>query len=318
MRKALVVGIDFYEQAHVSNLNGCVNDSYNIKSLLERHADGSLNFDVKHEVGISLKNTISKGELKDLVNELFKDDNDIALFYFSGHGYIENIGGYLITSDCIRGDDGLSLSELLSIANNSPAKNKIIILDSCHSGYVGKTSFSESAIINEGVTILTASSEEQYALESEGTGVFTNLLVDALNGSAANLVGDITPGSIYAHIDQSLGPWEQRPVFKTNVKKFISLRKVQSTVLLTDLKKITEFFEIPSHEYALDDSYEPTSENPNRANCEIFSILQKLNRVNIVVPNGEEHMYYAAMNNKSCKLTALGVHYWNLVKKSRI
>ena len=25
--------------------------------------------------------------------------------------------------------------------------------------------------------------------------------------------GDITPGSIYAHIDQSLGAWEQRPLF---------------------------------------------------------------------------------------------------------
>jgi len=41
--------------------------------------------------------------------------------------------------------------------------------------------------------------------------------VDALGGAAANLVGDVTPGSVYAHIDQSLGPWAQRPVFKTNV-----------------------------------------------------------------------------------------------------
>jgi len=37
-------------------------------------------------------------------------------------------------------------------------------------------------------------------------GVFTGLLVDALSGGAANLVGDVTPGSVYAHIDQSLGP----------------------------------------------------------------------------------------------------------------
>ena len=40
--------------------------------------------------------------------------------------------------------------------------------------------------------------------------------------------------------------------------------------------------------------------------------------VNLVVPVGETHMYYAAMNSKSCKLTALGVHYWNLVKNNRI
>ena len=40
-----------------------------------------------------------------------------------------------------------------------------------------------------------------------GAGVFTTLFVDALGGAAANLIGDVTPGSVYAHIDQSLGPW---------------------------------------------------------------------------------------------------------------
>ena len=56
-----------------------------------------------------------------------------------------------------------------------------------------------------------------------------------MNGSASNLVGDITPGSIYAHIDQSLGPWEQRPIFKTNVRNFTTLRKVQPPISLSDL-----------------------------------------------------------------------------------
>ena len=36
-----------------------------------------------------------------------------------------------------------------------------------------------------------------------------NLFVDALNGSAADILGQITPGSVYAHIDQSLGAWSQ-------------------------------------------------------------------------------------------------------------
>jgi len=38
----------------------------------------------------------------------------------------------------------------------------------------------------------------------------------------------------------------------------------------------------------------------------------------LVVPVGEDHMYYAAINSKSCKLTILGEHYWKLVKKNRI
>ena len=50
----------------------------------------------------------------------------------------------------------------------------------------------------------------------------------------------------------------------------------------------------------------------------IFELLQKYVKLNLVVPVGEMHMYYAAINNKSCKLTALGQHYWNLVKKETI
>jgi uncharacterized caspase-like protein len=102
----------------------------------------------------------------------------------------------------------------MTLANSSKAKNKVIILDSCHSGVAGDNStVAGKAEITNGVTILTASTAEQYALETPGggSGVFTSLLVDALNGAAANLVGDITPGSVYAHIDQSLGPWAQRP-----------------------------------------------------------------------------------------------------------
>lgn len=317
MRKALVVGIDYYEKAN--RLHGCVNDSYAVKSVLERHADGTLNFSVKHVTASSDSDSITRRELKLFITELFKDDSEIALFYFSGHGYVESTGGYLITSECSDGDDGLSLDDVLLLANESPAKNKIIILDSCHSGIVGTPSTTGGkALLNEGVTILTASSATQYAIEEDGSGVFTNLLVDALNGSASNLLGDITPGSIYAHIDQSLGPWEQRPIFKTNVKSFTTLRKVQSPILLKDLKRIIELFCDPYLEFQLDSSFEPQSDCPNEENMEKFSILQKYNRLNLVIPVGEEHMYYAAMNSKSCKLTALGVHYWNVVKKERI
>ncbi|UFS63041.1 caspase family protein [Sulfurimonas sp. HSL-3221] len=317
MRKALIVGIDYYE--NLSSLFGCVNDSYAVKSILERHSDGSLNFSARHETASNPTNAISRAKLKDSVEELFKDDNDIALFYFAGHGYIENTGGYLVTSECTRGDDGFSLDNLLTIANDSPAKNKIIILDSCHSGIAGTpASTGNSALLKEGLTILTASSSTQYAEEKNGSGVFTTLLVDALNGSASNLVGDITPGSIYAHIDQSLGPWEQRPIFKTNVKTFTTLRKVQPPIALTDLKKIVELFDEPGVEFALDPSFEPDSDNPDDENIEKFRILQKYNRINLVVPVKEEHMYYAAMHSTGCKLTALGVHYWNLVNNNRI
>lgn len=318
MRKALVVGIDYY--SHVGSLHGCVNDAYSVKSILERHSDGSVNFGVNLLTATGADSVIARGGLKDNIAELFKGDSDIALLYFAGHGHIEVTGGYLCASDCQRGDDGLSLDEVLVLANQSKAKNKVIILDSCHSGIAGTPSGHKSAELSEGMTILTASTEDQYATETNGSGVFTSLLVDALSGAAGNLVGDVTPGSVYAHVDQSLGPWKQRPVFKTNVKTFVSLRKVQPPIELNHLQRLTEFFPQPGHEFKLDPSFE-SEENgkpkgaaaANPKNTEKFSVLQKYNRVGLVVPVDAPHMWHAAIHSKACKLTVLGEHYRKLV-----
>jgi hypothetical protein len=307
-------------------LFGCVDDAHAVKAVLERHDGGSINFDCKLLTGTGPTDLVQRSELKDSIEELFKNDADVALFYFAGHGHIEPSGGYILASDAIRGDEGVSLSEILTFANTSPAKNKIIILDSCHSGIAGTSPVdNQTAALSEGLTVLTASTKDQYATEKDGRGVFTTLLVDALNGSAANLTGDVTPGSIYAHIDQSLGAWEQRPVFKTNVKQFVSLRTVSPPITTNDLRKIIDFFLDAGFEYPLDPTYEPEMKgrdkgmpDPIEEHTKIFSILQQYNRLNLLVPVGVKHMWNAAMESKSCRLTALGEHYRRLVEKDRI
>jgi hypothetical protein len=321
MRKALIVGINHY--SHLSQLHGCVNDAHDVKAVLERNSDGSVNFGVHLMTAASATDAITRGQLKDKVEELFSGDTDIALFYFAGHGHIEATGGYLCASDCKRGDDGLALGEVMTLANRSRAKNKVIVLDSCFSGIAGAAQNDpRTAILSDGMTILTASTEEQYASEERGSGVFTSLLVDALTGAAGNLVGAVTPGSVYAHVDQSLGPWKQRPIFRTNVKTFVSLRTVQPPIPLADLRRLTEFFPAAGSEFNLDPTFEPelTGRPPNapgpiKQNTEKFAVLQKYNRVNLVVPVNAPHMWHAAMESKSCRLTALGEHYRKLVEQ---
>lgn len=315
MRKALVVGIDTYD--HISGLHGCVNDAHAIKAMLDRNADGSVNFGAR--LLTSTGGEISRAKLRDAVRELFEGDDEVALLYFAGHGYIESTGGYLCATDTKTGDDGLSLSDIMSFANKSKARNKIVILDSCHGGGIaqnaGQTAMSE---LSDGMTILTASTADQYATEENGSGVFTSLLVDALGGAAANLVGEVTPGGVYAHVDQSLGPWAQRPVFKTNVKTFVSLRSVKPPLELGDLRRISEFFPEAGYEFPLTPDYEPESDSPDPDKNAVFSILQKFNRVNLLVPVGAPHMYHAAMESRTVKLTALGEHYRQLVSRGLI
>lgn len=325
MRKALVVGIDHYTK--IAPLHGCVNDAHAVKSVLERNSDGTVNFDVRLVAATGPAEALSREKLKDSVRELFEDDGEIALFYFAGHGHIETTGGYLCASDCRTGDDGLPLSDVLTFANVSKARNRVIVLDSCHSGIAGvRPVATQVSELTEGMTILTASTADQYASEANGSGVFTTLLVDALSGAAGNLVGDVTPGSVYAHIDQSLGPWEQRPVFKTNVKSFVSLRKVQPPIELSDLQRIKSFFPSPGYVFKLDPTFEPernggeppTTLPPNPGNTATFAVLQKYNRVGLVVPLDATHMWHAAMNSTGCKLTVLGEHYRRLADRGRI
>lgn len=314
MKKALVVGIDKYPSAA---LRGCVNDASAFATIISKNGDGSPNFDVKLKTDVA-----TKSELMTSIKDLFAGDSDIALLYFSGHGFIDSIGGYLVTPDYKQNDEGIPMESILALANQSKAKDKIIILDSCYSGAFGSSSVAGRTTVSqiiEGVVVLTASRDSQTALEVNGHGVFTSLLIDALQGGAADLRGHITPGSVYAYIDQALGPWDQRPVFKTNVTRFTSLRTINPPIPTDILRKIVEYFPTAQQEHKLDPTYE--FENKDTADPEkvvIFKTLQKFERVGLVVPVGEEHMYHAAQNSKSCKLTALGYHYWRLVKENKI
>ncbi len=318
--KALCVGIDYYKS--FQPLHGCVNDALSVCDVLSRNDDGTVNFSVKLLTAPNApdeSHLVTRSQLLQDIKDLFHDYSDVALFYFAGHGHLDNTGGYLIPSDGNNADPGLELESILKIATLSKAANKIIILDSCFAGNAGNLpELGDSTVINEGMTILTACGSDQYAGEEHGHGIFTHLLVDALRGGAMNLLGEVTPGSIYAHIDQSLGPWDQRPLFKTNVRNFVCLRKNTPPISLRELQRITEFFPTRDTVYYLDPSYESDSTCSNQVKCGIFRILQNYNRVNLVVPVGAEHMYYAAMNSTSCKLTPLGKHYWNLVHKKRI
>ena len=168
MKKALIVGIDDYPGAP---LNGCVADATSMATVLGTNGDGSPNFAV--QLLTSPNSDVGKPVLKAAVEKLFEGDNDTALFYFSGHGHIDSTGGYLATKDGQKHDEGLYMDVILTLANNSKAKNKIIILDCCYSGAAGspRATGSNIAQLSEGLSVLTASRDSENALEVNGQGV---------------------------------------------------------------------------------------------------------------------------------------------------
>jgi hypothetical protein len=318
MRKALVVGINDYPGYP---LNGCVNDATALAQVIEAHSDGEPNFEVKLIISPD-KNAsgVTRSQLRSEIDGLFAGDPEVALFFFAGHGVIKNVGGYIVTTDLKKYDEGVPMDDLLKLANQSKAKDKVILLDCCHSGALGSSEIAGGNVsyLSEGLTILTASRDSESANEKNGSGVFTSLLIDALRGGAADLRGHITPGSIYAYVDQALGPWDQRPIFKTNVTHSTCLRKVDPPVPKPTLRKLVDYFPNPDDEHKLSPEYEFTDKSADPAKVAIMKDLQKFVSVHLVEPVGAEHMYFAAINSKSCRLTAGGRQYWRLVKEKRL
>lgn len=322
MKKALIVGLNKYPSGN--ELEWCDNDAIAIRELIESNGDGSPNFEVELIVDTCNKNT-----LRSAIEKLFADDADVALLYFSGHGAEED-GGYLVTTDCDRENPGIKMTDVLEITNNSHCKNKVIILDCCFAAKMGESLLvNNKSVLGEGVTIMAASQTWQVSVEDKKKehGIFTDLLLQGLKGGAADIRGNITPASLYSFVDQSLGAWQQRPVFKTNISQFLPIRTINAKVPSSILRKISQYFENPSDEYKLDSSYEftnypdykiePKEPYADQAKVAIFKELQLFESVGLVEPVGTEHMFFAAMDGKSCKLTALGLHYWKLSKDRR-
>ena len=58
------------------------------------------------------------------------------------------------------------MSEIVQLANKSKSNNKIIILDCCFSGKMGEgIHWNQRSVLGEGVTIMTASNRDEYAVE---------------------------------------------------------------------------------------------------------------------------------------------------------
>ena len=315
-RRALVIGIDDYP---TDPLQGCVRDANEIAGLLATNHDGSPNFDV---VLITSDNEqISRARLRTAIRAVFaQGDADVALFYFAGHGTENDLGGYIVTPDFEEGDEGMYLAEILTLANASHATERLIILDSCMSGALGAapSEHNNAAPVSEGVSILTAARAGQAAVEINGNGMFTELVCAALRGGAADVLGDVSAPAIYSYVEEALGAWDQRPLFKAHLGKVESIRKVLPAVSLETLRLLPVWFPVPDHVFPLDPQYEDTIPGFDPEKVKVLKQLQKCRDAKLVEAVDEDFLYFAALRSTGCRLTLLGERYRKLASERRL
>ena len=126
MIKAFLVGAGAFENSD-NTLPCCPNDINEIKKSLAY----GLGCDEKNILLLGTENKVDKKDFIQCFN-LFCNhlqEDDIAIFYFSGHGKIIDNDHYLILSD-----SGVATKDLIRAISNTKAKNAIFIFDTCYSG----------------------------------------------------------------------------------------------------------------------------------------------------------------------------------------
>jgi len=235
-----VVGIDKYNDVQIPQLAGAENDANELFELLTSEAGGFVN----KEKNLLVNERARHRDILAGISEVFRghDQYDIALFYFSGHGFIdEKKDLYLSSYDVNKNDPyigGLKFDDLRNqIYSSENKENVIIILDCCYSGVVtegtrgggsetikdlipvldrnignikdnnygkGKFTISSSAYdkVSWGMTNCTHSGDDRGP---HPHGEFTYYLLEGIRGAAGDeTTGEITLLSLQQYINQKL------------------------------------------------------------------------------------------------------------------
>lgn len=316
LKKALIVGIDAYK--NFSPLTGCVDDAKRMYEVLARHEDRTRNYDCQLFTS-SRKKPIDGRFLEQKWNELFEDFKGDILFYYSGHGAQTETGGQFALHDGDCTIPGLAMDALLTLVNASLAHEIILIVDCCYAGSMGNPAmFSGNAFIREGVTILAASSPKGLAKERAGRGVFTELVISALEGGAADVRGDVSPASVYAYVDQALGAWDQRPIYKSYTSRTSSLRRCKAPLPREVLTELPKLFKKPDGAHRLSPSYEHTHKSKKDEKVDLFNKFKLLRDARLLRTTEGKDLFYTALDSGSVVLTPLGQFYWRLAKANRL
>jgi|SRR5947209_12913147 len=320
-KRALIVGINQYD--HFRSLSGCVADAIAMGDILARNADGSINFECLVLVSPGPVR-VNKAQLRQSWRELFQGFKEDVLFYFSGHGTPTEVGGYLVTQDGAPDDPGLSMEDVVSMANNSSARTVLVILDCCFSGTAGNPASlqggnrEDRTVLRDGVTILAASRPAGISTEVDGHGVFTNLLLGALRGGAADVRGRVSAASIYAYAEAALGAWDQRPLYKSHASRLQPVRFCDPKVTDALLRELPVYFPNSDHEYPLDPTYEETTKAAIPENVAILKKFNQLQIAGLLRPKTGDNLFGTAAGSGKVVLTELGRFYRQIVNGKRI
>ncbi|MCC6725331.1 MAG: caspase family protein [Saprospiraceae bacterium] len=196
---AVVAGVANY--AHMPALRYTDDDAYQFYAFLKSPEGGALPDD---QLQILVDDNATRDNLLDALRTTFSqaDENDVVLFYFSGHG----IEGAFVPVDFDGYNFRLEHSEIRKILESSHARQKLVLGDACHSGTLISGQFvpdilaAKDATVGDmlnkyykafdncekGTALFMSSKGAEVSLEDTGlrSGIFSHFLIKGLKGEA--------------------------------------------------------------------------------------------------------------------------------------
>ena len=154
--------------------------------------------------------------------------NDLVLIYFSGHGKLNPAGQLCLATANTKlralGSTSIPAGSIKSYFDHSASRKKILLLDCCYSGAVGKD-FAKGGVgeqlqlmsRGQGTFIMTASTGIEVAVEKEGDtyGLFTKHLVEGIRSGEADKDEDgfVDMQELYEYVHEKVrGEGAQEPM----------------------------------------------------------------------------------------------------------
>lgn len=310
-KKALLIGNDKYD--HVTNLRGCENDVLMMEEVLQCHEKGDPNFSIA-----TLLNATNEG-IQTEISLLLEREATLALLFFSGHGNVTEEGGFICGRNVSKENPGVSMGWIIDQVNQSSIQEITIILDCCYAGEIANEQ-TEGTIftrLRKGVTILAATSENDTATEFLRKGVFSTILYNGLKGAAKDVLGHVTAVSLYNNAESLLSPWQQRPIFKSFVKKISPLRYCLPTVKKRVLRQMVTKPYFPSSNDIILLNRKMLQSGTKLNEDDFLFVLGSFEKAGLLECPDRRTLLQAIMEEKNCFLSPYGKHVWELFKNKR-
>ena len=231
--QGLLVGVNFYRDPLINDLRFAVADAQELHQLLITPPYG---FDSEHiDLLLGIDPNTNNASRRNVLVKLSQvarnaSEEEMLLFYFSGHSVLIDGNPYLCASDTevdYIDDTAIPLSRVREIIEASNAPVKVLIFDACHLGArLSAKDIYDNKVFGEkvknifrgvrGLAMLASSALEDTSRETEQKkhGIFTYFLLDALmnqNMVDQNSDSHISFTEIFNYVASHLRAYGQQP-----------------------------------------------------------------------------------------------------------